>query len=86
MMEPSGRGTPWWGMPGDISACWCMNPMGPRCVGGALYPLARRGDFSMRAISGTNAVIVKRHDKLVLSSLDQIIIVIISSLPALRPS
>lgn len=36
IMEPSGRGTPWWGMPGDMSACWCMKPMGPRCVGGAL--------------------------------------------------
>ncbi len=54
---PSGLGKLCGGMPGFIMGCgapwWliCMNGMWFKCVGGALYPFANRGDLSSRGIS-----------------------------------
>ena len=55
----SGLGMPWGGMepafrrPAALGWWFiCMNCMWLRCVGGGLYPLASRGDFSSLEISG----------------------------------
>lgn len=57
-----------------------MKPMCPKCVGGALYPFARRGDFSNRDMSAVNRDNEYDKSKIIYYALYKLLLEMISPL------